>query len=149
MLLTSPAFLHGETIPKKFSQDGENINPPLAWSGVPDGTQSCALVMEDPDVPPAAGVPVWDHWIVWNIPAEITSIPEAWQVVGTSGKGTRGELRYSGPRPPDKEHRYFFHVYALDAVLDLREGASKADLIKTIRDHILAEAVLMGRCAPS
>ncbi len=148
MYLTSPTFSDGAVIPKKYSRDVENINPPLAWGQVPDGTQSFALVMEDPDVPPAAGVPVWDHWVVWNIPRTITEIPEAWEVEGVLGKGTRGESTYAGPRPPDKEHRYFFRLYALDVMLSLASGSSKSELIAAMQNHILAEATLMGRFSP-
>lgn len=148
MRLTSSAFLDGELIPKKYSRDAENINPPLAWSDVPDSVQTFALIMEDPDVPMAAGVPVWDHWVVWNIPGSITEIPEAWDVVGTRGKGTRGELVYGGPRPPDREHRYFFKWYALDSALELPEGSTKAELQEAMKGHVLAEAELMGRFAP-
>ncbi len=148
MNLTSPAFLDGEIIPKKYSQFGENINPLLAWSGAPNKTQSFALIMEDPDVPSAAGVPVWDHWIVWNIPATLTTIPEAWSVVGIQGKGTRGMCTYSGPKPPDREHRYYFHLYALDTQLPLAEGSTKAQLLEAMQDHIIAKAVLMGRFSP-
>jgi Raf kinase inhibitor-like YbhB/YbcL family protein len=148
MYLNSSAFMDGASIPKKYARDAENINPPLSWKNVPQGTKSFALVVEDPDVPAAAGVPVWDHWIVWNIPPHIEQIPEAWDVQGIRGVGTRGELVYGGPRPPDREHRYYFRLYALDALLDLPEGSTKAQLHESMRGHILAEAVLMGRMAP-
>ena len=148
MYITSPAFSEGEVIPKKYSRNEENINPPLAWGDIPEGAVSFALIMEDPDVPPAAGVPVWDHWVVWNIPSETRDIPEAWNVVGVRGKGTRGELVYGGPRPPDREHRYFFRLYALDASLSIPEGSTKAQLMEAMCPHVLAEAVLMGRFSP-
>lgn len=148
MNLQSPAFVDGETIPKTYSQFGENINPPLTWNEVPDGTQSFALIMEDPDVPAAAGVPAWDHWIVWNIPSTLTEIPEDWQVIGVQGEGTRGRRVYSGPKPPDREHRYYFYLYALDTLLPLAEGSTKPQLLEAMNDHILAKAVLMGRFSP-
>lgn len=148
MNLISPAFLDGETIPKKYSQFGENINPPLTWNEAPDDTQSFALIMEDPDVPPAAGVPIWDHWIIWNIPATLTVIPEAWSVVGIQGKGTRGMCEYSGPKPPDREHRYFFYLYALDTLLPLVEGSTKPQLFEAMNGHILSKATLMGKFFP-
>lgn len=148
MRLFSSAFSHGDVIPQKYSRDAENINPPLTWDNVPEGTKTFALVMEDPDVPPAAGVPVWDHWVVWNIPATIREIPEGWEVIGVRGKGTRGELTYGGPRPPDREHRYFFHLCAIDSALALAEGSTKAQLLMEIDGHVLAKATLMGRFSP-
>lgn len=148
MQLSSPAFLNGGAIPERFGRDFENVNPPLRIDDVPAGAVSFALIMDDPDVPVAAGVPVWDHWVVFNIPPVIREIPEGWQPVGTRGKGTRGELDYGGPRPPDKEHRYFFRVYALDAMLDLPEGATKGEVLQRMAGHVLGEAELMGRFAP-
>ena len=148
MQLTSPVFLNGETIPQKYGQNFEDINPPLTIIDVPDGATSLALTMEDPDVPAAAGVPVWDHWVVFNIPATLTEIPEAWTINGIKGKGTRGKLEYSGPKPPDREHRYFFRVYALDTLLNLPEGSTKEELLAAIEGHILSQAALMGRFAP-
>ena len=148
MRLFSSAFLEGETIPKKYSRDVENINPPLTWDDVPEGTKTFALVMEDPDVPPAAGVPIWDHWVIWNIPAMLREIPEVWEVVGMRGKGTRGELAYGGPRPPDREHRYFFRLFAIDSALALVEGSTKSQLYKEMEGRVLAEATLMGRFSP-
>lgn len=106
------------------------------------------LIMEDPDVPVAAGVPAWDHWVVFNIPADVRLIPEAWNPVGTRGKGTRGELEYGGPRPPDREHRYFFKVYALDRLLDLPEGSVKEAVLDAVNGHVVDSAELMGRYAP-
>jgi Raf kinase inhibitor-like YbhB/YbcL family protein len=148
MNLTSSAFLNGGLIPKKYSRNGENINPPLAWKDIPEGIKSFAIIMEDPDVPAAAGIPVFNHWIVFNIPPTVTDIPEAWPVVGQRGAGTRGSLEYGGPRPPDREHRYFFYLYALDAMLPLNDGASKDDVLVSSQGHVLAKATLMGRYAP-
>lgn len=149
MRITSPAFQHGETIPRRFGRNFENINPPLAVHDVPSRAVSFVLFMDDPDVPSAARVPVWDHWVVFNVPSGVTEIPEAWKVSGVQGSGTRGEKDYAGPVPPDKEHRYFFRVYALDAMLDLREGASRQEVTNAMRGHVLASAELMGRFAPS
>ncbi len=157
MRLTSPAFIHGSPIPSKYGRDFENVNPPLRIEDVPPGVVSLALVMEDPDVPPQAGVPVWDHWVVFNIPPAVTEIPEGWrpedvragQPAGVRGHGTRGELDYGGPRPPDRPHRYFFRVYALDAILSLAEGASKQDVLRMMDGHVLASAELMGTFAPA
>lgn len=149
MKISSSAFQDGGTIPQKYGRDFENVNPPLRIEDVPEGTLSLVLTMDDPDVPEVAGVPVWDHWVVFNIPASMSDIPEGWDAVGTRGKGTRGELGYGGPRPPDKEHRYFFTVYALDTLLDLPEGITKAECIAAISGHILEKAELIGRFAPT
>lgn len=148
MNILSEAFAHGGAIPKKYGRNFENTSPPLSWNAFPEETKSFALIMDDPDVPAAAGVAVWDHWVVWNIPADVTSVPEAWKVVGILGKGTRGEAAYAGPRPPDRIHRYIFHLYALNAILSLAPGSSASDLRGAMQGHILAEATLMGTFAP-
>lgn len=148
MRLTSPAFNDGAVIPQRFGRNFNNTNPPLTIETVPAGTVSLALFMEDPDVPAAAGVPIWIHWVVFNIPPETREIPEHWQPTGVRGKGSRNELEYGGPRPPDREHCYFFRVYALDTRLDLEEGASKQQVTDAIKGHVLAAAELMGRFAP-
>lgn len=148
MKITSPAFADGETIPGRFGRDFENVNPPLVMSEVPTDAVSLILIMEDPDVPPQAGVPVWDHWVVFNIPPTVTHVDEHWSVKGTRGRGTRGELEYGGPRPPDREHRYFFKIFALDAMLDLPEGAIKQKVMAAMQGHVLASAELLGRFAP-
>jgi len=148
MKLTSSTFKDGGVILGKYSRDEANINPPLSWSNVPAGTKSFALIMEDPDVPRASGVSVWDHWIVFNIPPTITQIPEGWKVVGVKGAATRGELEYAGPRPPDREHRYIFTLYALDTMLSLPEGANKAAVLSEMKTHLLDKAILVGRSSP-
>lgn len=135
-------------IPKKYGRDFDNVNPPLMIDDVPEGTVSLVLIMENPDVPEAAGVPVWDHWVVFNIPLEIREISEAWMPVGVRGKGTRGELEYGGPRPPDREHRYFFLLYALDTLLELPEGSLTFEVLQAMQGHVLEKAELMGRFAP-
>jgi len=96
MQLTSSAFSEGQTLPSRFSYGGGNVNPPLAWSGAPEGTRSFALIMDDPDVPKGVGVPIWIHWIVFNIPSSATGIPEAAHLVGVRGKGTSGSVDYYG-----------------------------------------------------
>lgn len=148
MHISSPAFAHGESIPKKYGRDFDNVNPPLGITDVPTGSKSLVLLMEDPDVPKAAGVPLWDHWVVFNIPPDTTAIPEHWTINGTRGRGTRGELDYGGPRPPDREHRYYFRLHALDTLLDLPEGATKHEVLAAMTGHVLASAELMGRFAP-
>lgn len=140
LILTSSAFKDGQSIPSKYTCDGEDINPPLEISGVSINAKSLALIMDDPDAP----VGVWTHWVKWNIPANTTSIPEGQEPQGVSGKGTGENLSYKGPCPPDKEHRYFFKLYALDAILNLQEGADKKELEETMKGHILQQAELMG-----
>ena len=120
MKLASKAFAHGESIPAKYTCDGENISPPLEISDVPSEARSLVLIMDDPDVPRNIREDgMWDHWVVFNIPPTIGDIPEASAPEGTPGKGTSGDHGYFGPCPPDREHRYFFKLYALDATLDL------------------------------
>ncbi len=148
MRITSQAFDDGSTIPKRFGRDFENINPPLVIEDMPPETVSWTIIIDDPDVPSTAGVSIWDRWIVFNIPPSVKNVPEAWRPTGVRGKGTRGELEYGGPRPPDREHRYFFRIYALDRKLNLKEGAAKQEVIDAMRGHILAYAELMGRYAP-
>ncbi len=148
MQLTSSVFKNGEVIPDKYGRDFENINPPLMIEGAPVGTVSFVLIMDDPDMPAGASVPVWDHWVVYNIPVDTREIPENWQVIGVRGQGTRGELDYGGPRPPDKEHRYFFKILALDCLLDLPEGATRRQVLESSAGHILDQVELMGRFAP-
>jgi Raf kinase inhibitor-like YbhB/YbcL family protein len=141
MILRSPAFGHEEVIPSKYTCDGDDMSPPLAIDKVPEGTVSLALIMDDPDAP--AGV--WDHWVVFNIPATVSRIGEGEEPPGVHGKGTSGNLTYHGPCPPDREHRYLFKVYALDTQLDLPEGVSKAEVLYAMEGHVLESTTLMGR----
>ena len=149
MELTSTVFTNGSSIPHRYGRDFDNINPPLSITNVPENAVSLVLIMDDPDVPEAAGVPVWDHWVVFNISAEITTIPEDWKVDGVRGVGTRNELDYGGPRPPDREHRYFFKLYALDKMLDLPEGSTKREVENAMESSIIESAELIGTFAPS
>jgi hypothetical protein len=146
--LTSPAFEHEGTIPAKFSCDGQDIAPALTWVGVPEGTESFVLIVDDPDAP----IGTWVHWVVYNLPASTTSLPEgasANSVLPAGAlEGQNGWKRadYGGPCPPRGEHRYFFKLYALDTTLDLDPGATrKADVEKAMKGHVLDEAILMGR----
>lgn len=148
MQITSQAFSKNTTIPLKYTQFGDNINPPLQITEIPENAVSLVIIMDDPDIPVAAGVPVWDHWLVFNIPPTVNEISESWNVQGVRGAGTRGLLEYSGPKPPDKEHRYFFKVYALNTILDLREGATKREIEIAMENHVVAQAELIGLCAP-
>lgn len=146
MKLTSPAFEQEGNIPSKHTCDGKNISPPLAIFDVPAGAKSLVLIMDDPDVPKAVRADgMWDHWVVFNIPPEITEIAEGTEPEGTPGVGTGGNLAYYGPCPPDREHRYFFKLYALDKVLPLAERATKGQVEQSMKGSILAEAALMGR----
>ena len=145
MKIFSAAFADQETIPVKYTAQGEELSPPLRWQEVPEGTRSLALVCEDPDAPGGT----YDHWILYNIPPSVGVLPEGLkeelphdiQSLLTSG-GVRG---YEKPNPPSGEHRYFFILYALDTVLQLPDNATKADLLKAMESHILAQATLVGR----
>lgn len=146
MQLTSPAFAQGEKIPSKYTCEGQNISPELRISGVPSQAKALVLIMDDPDVPAfVRKEKMWDHWVVYNIPPSTTVIPENSQPQGIPGKNTGGDLNYMGPCPPDREHRYFFKLYALDQPLPLSSGASKSDVEKAMVGHIIAETQLMGR----
>ncbi len=146
MKLTSPAFAHGGKIPSKHTCDGPNVNPPLNISEVPAGAKSLALIMDDPDVPKHLRPDgMWDHWVVFNIPVKTTEIQEAQEPKGVHGTGTGGNTKYFGPCPPDREHRYFFKLYALDAELALPEKSTKAQVEKAMAGHILEKTELMGR----
>lgn len=145
--LTSTAFSEGSPIPKRHTCDGEDLSPPLAWQDAPAGTQSFALIADDPDAPMGS----WVHWVMFNIPPHITSFVEGAGNQGDSPqRGIQGlnDFRrrgYGGPCPPrGKPHRYYFKLYALDTTLDLRPGASKADVERAMRGHILATAQVMG-----
>lgn len=140
--LTSAAFAAGERIPAKYSCDGEDISPPLQWSDPPEGTQSFALIADDPDAP----VGTWVHWVLFNLPAETRQLPERAGAPGGSrdGKNSWGRPGYGGPCPPGGTHRYFFKLYALDTMLDLAAGASKDQLLKAAKGHILAQTEVMG-----
>ena len=147
MRLESSTFEHEGSIPAKYTCDGENISPPLKISDVSEGAKSLVLIMDDPDVPKNLRPDgVWDHWLTWNIPPETSEIPEGQNPQGVVGKNTGGSFGYRGPCPPDREHRYFFKLYALDTTLDLpADTTTKADLEKAMEGHILSQAELMGR----
>jgi Raf kinase inhibitor-like YbhB/YbcL family protein len=144
MELVSPAFASGEPIPDKYSGDGEDVSPPLQWSAAPQGTKSLALICDDPDAPGGT----WVHWVVYNLPPETSALAENADANLPSdalhGKNNWGRLKYNGPKPPSGTHRYFFKLYAMDTVLNLKDGASKNDLIKAMQGHILGQAETMG-----
>jgi Raf kinase inhibitor-like YbhB/YbcL family protein len=145
MIITSPAFQQGMPIPSQYTCDGSNAHPPLIFSDVPQHAQSLVLIMDDPDVPKNIRPDgMWDHWIVFNMPAHTREIAEGARANGVYGKNTGGKNEYGGPCPPDREHRYFFKLYALDTLLNVAEGASKKEVEQAMQGHILAQAELMG-----
>jgi Raf kinase inhibitor-like YbhB/YbcL family protein len=149
MQLTSTAFKEGEAIPKQYTADGKNVSPPLKWTGAPQGTKSFALICDDPDAPNANKM--WVHWVLYNLPADQQELPEKVPTTetlergGGQGKNDFKKIGYGGPSPPSGTHRYFFKVYALDDVLKLSSGATKADLEKAMKGHVLAHGQLMGK----
>ena len=144
--VTSPAFKEGQAIPKQYTCDGINISPPLEWSGVPKTAKTIAIICDDPDAP----VGTWVHWVLYNLPADKIGLIENTPATETlSGGGVQGtndfkKIGYGGPCPPSGTHRYFFKLYALDAELSLKFGATKADLEKAMEGHIVSQAQLMG-----
>ncbi len=136
--IRSVAFSHGGSIPPKYTCEGENVNPPLEISDLPENTRSLALIVEDPDAPKG----VYDHWVVWNIPPN-EAIGENSRP-GVSGKNSFGDTEYGGPCPPSGSHRYFFKVYALDKDLSIQAGSDKKTLESAMKDHVLGSAELMG-----
>jgi Raf kinase inhibitor-like YbhB/YbcL family protein len=150
MKLVSTAFDHNGGIPALYTCDGQDISPDLAWSGVASGTQSLALVVDDPDAPdPAAPRMTWVHWVLYNIPPETTGLEQATDR-DTLPTGTRegindwGRTGYGGPCPPTGRHRYFFKLYALDSLLPDLGKPEKPDLLHAMEGHILEQAELIG-----
>jgi Raf kinase inhibitor-like YbhB/YbcL family protein len=139
LTLSSSAFESEGEIPVKFTCEGDGVNPPLTIVGIPEGTKSLALIVEDVDAPGG----VFDHWIAWNIQPSFRIDENS--VPGIGGKNSTGKTGYHGPCPPSGSHRYYFHVYALDTDLDLETGESKEVVQEGMASHILAEATLMGR----
>ena len=146
--IKSPAFAEGDMIPQAYTCDGKDISPALTWSAVPSGCKSIAVICDDPDAP----MGTWVHWVIFNIPANATSLPEGVpkdKVLADGSKQGSNDFRrigYGGPCPPaGPAHRYFFKIYALDASLELQPGASKKELLKAMEGHILSEGQLMGK----
>lgn len=148
--LKSPAFTHLGDIPKRFTCEGADVSPPLAWSNVPEGTKSLALIVDDPDAPdPAAPKLTWIHWVLYNLPPTAGALPEAVDPAalppGTlAGLNDWNKADYGGPCPPIGRHRYFHKLYALDTVLTGLVSPTKAQLAAAMRGHILAEAEFIG-----
>ena len=142
MTIESTAFKNEEEIPSKYTCDGEAINPPLTIKNVPENAKSLTLIVDDPDAPSGT----WDHWILWNIPKEVMQIAEGSTPMGAVvGKNSSGENSYGPPCPPSGAHRYYFRLYALDALLNLSSNSNSDDLRGAMEGHVLAEAELMGR----
>jgi Raf kinase inhibitor-like YbhB/YbcL family protein len=145
--LVSSAFAHEEVIPVRHTCDGEDLSPPLSWTGAPTETKAFALICDDPDAP----MGTWDHWLLFNIPAEKTSLPEGVPADAEQADGSLGGLNswqrngYGGPcPPPGKPHRYFFRIYALSTPVELGAEATKSDLLQAMEGTILASGTLMG-----
>ncbi|HZW33159.1 MAG TPA: YbhB/YbcL family Raf kinase inhibitor-like protein [Isosphaeraceae bacterium] len=150
-ILRSAAFAHETSIPRRHTGDGEDLSPPLAWSGVPAAARALALIVDDPDAPTKQP---WVHWVIYTLPANEEGLVEGIPPVARprspagaiQGKNSWGALGYRGPAPPKGHgvHRYVFTLYALDQALDLPEGLEKPGLLKAIQGHILSQAELMG-----
>ena len=147
--LESYDFSHGGEIPRKCGYKNGNKKPELSVSNPnrnPDGTESLALIMDDPDAMGAVGK-VWVHWVVWNINSNTAAMGNNAQN-GTEGMTDFGEVGYGGPAPPDKRHTYVFKLYALDTELDLPDKSTKADVEKAMEGHIIEQTQLTGTYAP-
>jgi Raf kinase inhibitor-like YbhB/YbcL family protein len=147
LTLSSTAFVEGEDIPTRHTCDGENVSPQLAWNNAPAGTQSFALIMDDPDAPGG----IFTHWVIFDLPADVRHLPEAVPAGEELDNGARhglnsfGEISYGGPCPPSGPgHRYQFTLYALDTTLNLPAGASKQQVLDAMQGHILASVTLTG-----
>lgn len=145
--VTSGAFKEGEMIPGKYTCDGEDMSPPLGWSGIPAEAKSIAMISDDPDAP----MGTWVHWVIYNMPSDLKGLPEnvpqkeALENGAVQGINDSRQTGYGGPCPPSGVHRYYFKVYALDTKLSLKPRCAKRDLENAMKGHILAEGQLMGR----
>jgi len=146
--ITSSAFSDGGMIPKRFTCDGPDVSPQLGWTRAPAGTQGFALIMDDPDAP----VGTWVHWVIYNLPANTRELPEGVEKQeqlasgATQGRNDFRRIGYGGPcPPPGKPHRYYFKLNALDTELTLKAGATKPELERAMKSHILGKTELMGR----
>jgi len=147
MQLTSTAFAQGQPIPAKYTCDGENVSPPLKWDGVPAGARSVVLIADDPDAPSGT----WVHWVLYDLPANTKELPEglpkSQYLPGGAKHGLNDfkHLGYGGPCPPGgKPHRYYFKLYALDGMLDLKPGATKKEVEQAMESRTLGQSQLMG-----
>jgi len=138
LTVSSPVFENNGFIPRKYTCDGDDVNPPLRIEGIPKETLSLVLIVDDPDAPRGT----WDHWVVWNIPP-VSAIEEN-TIPGIEGLNDFGRHSYGGPCPPSGTHRYFFKVYALDTKLSLRPDSRKADVERAMRPHVIAKGEIVG-----
>jgi Raf kinase inhibitor-like YbhB/YbcL family protein len=144
--LTSTAFKEGQPIPREHTCDGVNVSPPLEWSGAPPAAKTFAIICDDPDAPSGT----WVHWVLYNLPADriglVENVPTTEKIPGDGLQGTNDfqKIGYGGPCPPSGTHHYFFKLYALDAQLSLPAGATKAEVLKAMEGHIVAQTQLMG-----
>lgn len=138
--VTSTAFSEGQPIPEKYTCDRQNVSPPLEWRGAPANTKSIAIIVEDPDAPSGT----FTHWVLYDLAGNTGELREASSGGGKEGVTSFGKAGYGGPCPPQGTHRYFFHVYALDIGSLGKAGLSKAEVIRAMKGHILAEGQLMG-----
>jgi Raf kinase inhibitor-like YbhB/YbcL family protein len=147
MQIHSKSFQQNEMIPAKYTCDGNDVSPFLEWSGFPSETKSFALICDDPDAPSGT----WVHWVLFNIPVSVTQLPENFLLKNKTIKGVSGgmndfgKLEYGGPCPPGGIHRYFFKIYALDMLLNEKEGIRASSLVKAMEGHVLAKGDLMGK----
>lgn len=150
LILRSPVFADGDPIPDRYGYDAKNVNPPLEIDGVPDEAESLVLIVDDPDAMEPAGK-IWEHWLVWNLPSDVGSIPEDFEPTASravEGENDFGERGYGGPAPPDREHTYRFGLYALDTTLDLASEATKDEVTHAMHGHVVDHAELKGTYAP-
>jgi hypothetical protein len=150
IVVKSPAFAEDKPIPQKYTGDGEDVSPPLTWSGVPHGTRSLVMLCEDPDAPRGT----WTHWVLFNLPPETRELPAAVATQptpstgGVHGTNDFGKLGYGGPAPPPgSPHRYYFKLTALSVELTLPPGSKRQDVLAAMEGHVLAEGWLMGTYA--
>jgi Raf kinase inhibitor-like YbhB/YbcL family protein len=142
MKISSSAFQEGGTIPEKFSKNGQNVSPELRVEGAPAEAKSLALIVDDPDTP----VGLFTHWLVWNIDPKTIEIAENSPPNGAvQGTNDYPNLGYGGPQPPSGTHRYYFKIFALDRVLDLKSGAKRREVDAAMRGHMIGQCELMGR----
>jgi Raf kinase inhibitor-like YbhB/YbcL family protein len=146
LIVESSVFGHNHRIPSKYTCDGLNISPPIAWKNIPEGTKSIVLIADDPDAP--AGI--WVHWVCYDLPPPVVALPEGVQAADTLAQGGKqgrtdfGNVGYGGPCPPSGTHRYFFKVYALDCMLGLSPGKTKQEIERAMKGHILGQGELIG-----
>ena len=142
LAIESAAFDHHSSLPDRHTTEGEDVSPKLAWSGIPQGTKSFALIVHDPDAPLVDG---FTHWVAYNIPGDSTGVSEASDDL-THGENSAGDTTYMGPAPPPGHgtHHYYFWVYALDEDLDLEPGLTRSELLARIEDHVIEQARIVG-----